>query len=215
MPTITLNFEEAYAIGHQNKLWALRGHSINTYASLEHALSYLMSEFSGLPKDVANLIFFSVVNTQTRLRILNELQTKKYGAKLSSFWASLEKHLIKLTGTRNDIVHWTIVGSYHGNSKQKLVLRPPDYGTPHGKSKELTSNDLEQFIRKCYFVERHCRWLEIWLRDNDFREKKEGKVWEEIFSRPITYPPNKTHPLHSICFAEDFQLPPFHLQGTL
>jgi len=57
-----LDFGEALQCGGDAEFWAIRGHAIQAYASLEQALCMLFATLAGVYPDVAGIIFFMTVN---------------------------------------------------------------------------------------------------------------------------------------------------------
>jgi hypothetical protein len=195
--TEPINLERVFAESSQDQFWAIRGHAIQAYASLEQSLCGIFAHASGTPLDVAGIIFFKIVNVGTMLGILEKLLKKKHGTAYSLFWNSFLATLRQISETRNWIVHWNAATFLedHGHS---LGLTPPnihDYG-PNTPPPIKTANIIE-FMEKCAFLARLANMFKM-IHTAEIvaqMDARQVQTWRDLFAQPITYPPPNSHPL--------------------
>src|SRR5579864_9620807 len=87
---------------NQDAFWAFRGHAIQAYAGLEQSLCRIFAYLTGMPLDVAGIIFFKIVSAGTLFSILEKLMRKKHGETYALFWNSYLKTLRKASEERNE-----------------------------------------------------------------------------------------------------------------
>ena len=183
----------------EDQFWALRGHAIQAYASLEQSLCRLLAYLGAMSGEVAALIFFRITSTQARNTILEKLFRYKFGDKFNLFRNSLISQLRPIDTERNEIVHWNTVNNVGvgegGLSTISVTLRPPAFIYNINNSPEKTVDDLIEFMQKCSFYERLLNMF-IPTTDDSYDMPGFDKIpWLSIFSQPIVYPPLAGHPL--------------------
>jgi hypothetical protein len=171
-----------------------RGTAIQNYAALEHTLCMLMANLMGTSVQISSVIFFRIINTRSRNKILDDLM-KLRTTGYEEYWKSLLKLIRKVDSTRNEIVHWTAVTNINPPSIS-MTLRPPDFWN-RDSATELGIADLQEFSDKCNFINRSLAMFNVVV----FNQGGTGHgPWFEIFRQQAVYPPPSTHPL--------FQKPP-------
>src|SRR5208282_4649667 len=95
-----VNLDDANRAAAQNPFWAIRGHAIQAYASLEQSLCLAFAQLSGIDEKIAGTIFFAIPGPQIR-KVLEKLVTYRYGNNYDVFWRSFLKALSQITETRN------------------------------------------------------------------------------------------------------------------
>jgi hypothetical protein len=172
---------------------ATRGTSIDAYSGLEQSLCAALALFGEMPPDVAGLIFFRMVNTRSRLSVLEKLALRKYGTKYKKFWASASKRVEELDRTRNWIVHWAVVHEIRDDKVSPCLMQPNFHDADFGGEK-VDTHDLEAFIAKANFMNRLINMLISFERVPQLLGAQ-AQAWQEIFQQACTYPPSCTHPL--------------------
>jgi hypothetical protein len=196
--TDPIDLEQVFAESSQDPFWAIRGKAIQSYANLEQSLCRLFANFSGMPMDVAAIVFFKIVNAGTLHGILEKLLKKKHGATYSIFWNSYAKTIRQVTEVRNHVVHWNVSTTIDDSGFSGLSLIPPniwEYG-PNSPA-PITTADLLEFITQCDFLTRLGNMFHMILTPHIVAGMDAGTVqtWRDIFLQPVTYPPPGNHPL--------------------
>lgn len=185
----------------------LRAQAINSYAGLESSLCRLLSTLLGTDLESTSIIFYQLVNTRSRSRILEQLIKKRFKDEHTAYFhgvpytphkRGLMTLVSELDTTRNEIIHWHTVNQISGDDASHastLVLKPPAFFFSRQESVRTTA-DLVDFIGKSDFVQRSinmfCMWHDGPLDgiNDDWR-----KPWHDIFQQPCVYPPPDNHPL--------------------
>ncbi len=131
---------------------------IQSYANLEQSLCLLFVHLTGMPLEIAAIIFFKIVNAATLFSILEKLLRKKHGATYSLFWNSFLGILrAQVTPLRNQIVHWNAVDFAQDMTGSEMVLMPPTFYLPSVDGPQrITVADMSEFRNKCYFLSHLC-----------------------------------------------------------
>lgn len=192
--------ENTYPIGkypavNQDVFLTARANAIQAFASLEFSLSIVFSRWLGTAPELGGLVFFRIINTHSRNRILDDLKETHFPDQYSLFWNSLLKLIRQIDQRRNEIVHWHVVNTIDLDLPHKeasrLTLSPPT-GWTSKSTASINEDDLEKFIRKCNFVARLATMFSFLKTEH---AEALGETWLDIFQRPIVYPPPDTHPL--------------------
>lgn len=77
-----------------------RGYAISSYSELEQSLCMLFGGLADLSQDVAALIFFRIVNTRSRLSILEYLFKNRFGSNFNLLRNSIVNHVKDLEHIR-------------------------------------------------------------------------------------------------------------------
>ena len=185
------------------ELKVARADAIHAYAGVEQALSLVLAAFLGATPTQASIIFFNIIASRSRDKILEGLLKEKFGKTYDTYWYGVEGQpgvksvpgmsalLQQLATTRNFIVHWTIaVNIGEGPITEELI--PPTIWHLVDDRRSLSVQDLNAFRAKADFVWRSLNMFQllisgIWPDAPD--------AWREIFQQPCTYPPSDGHPL--------------------
>lgn len=132
----------------------LRGLAINAYASLEQSLSRALACFGEMPPDVAGLIFFRMVNTRSRMSVLEKLMRRRYGVTYGPFWNSFVRHIESLDKERNKIVHWHRASIVNSGPQPTFFLVSPNIYELNVGSEQIGVPDMVAFTIKADFFTR-------------------------------------------------------------
>jgi hypothetical protein len=182
-----------------------RANAIQAYANVEQSLSMLFSHLLGTTMQKAGVVFFRITNSHSRNTIISSLLTLQYGNSFDAFWHGQNHQpgmltlVRQLDSRRNEIVHWHVSDNVHLDGETQMrhqTLNPPNFWAQSGAS--ITVADLVEFCRKADFVQRSLTFFWITMHnpslDNPLPENA-LLPWRDIFSRPVSYPPQDTHPL--------------------
>ena len=182
-----------------------RADAIHNYVNVEQALSSLLAILLGTSNDQAGIVFFNIIASRSRDKIIEGLLEKRFGNQYDRYWhgiaggagtkrePGLFALLQQLATTRNFIVHWTIavnVGS--GPITESLI--PPNIWGFKDDQRSLSIQDLMEFIRKASFVSRSLTIFNS-IVGGQWPDGSAQSPWPDIFQQPCTYPPLDTHPL--------------------
>lgn len=182
----------------QDPFWAVRAKAIQSYATLEQSLCGLLAAVGNIEPEVAGIIFFKISSTDSRSKIIEKLFRRKCQGQYNLFVNSLISQLRPINIKRNEIVHWNTSQKISGPtpSDWSLSLIPPNFWEHNVDSPSIGIQDLVDFANKCSF---YSRLINIFLLRMDPRYQEHlastQNTWLEIFSQPITYPPQSGHPL--------------------
>ena len=197
-----------------NKLRLYRGKAINAYAGVEPALCNIFGLLLGVEGyEVAPTVFYSITNTHSRNRIMDDLLEKRHGPTYQAYWngipgtpnkSGLFTIIRQLDQMRNEIVHWHL-GVKSGNPLMKIL---PDVQRELGKprltpiieptARTISISELQEFIRRANFVERSLMlFLVFVIPFENIKSLISG--WDEmrptlreIFAQPASYPPSNS-----------------------
>jgi hypothetical protein len=195
-PNIAL--EEVSRVLDQDPFWAVRAKAIQSYASLEQSLCGLLAALGNIETEVAGIIFFKISSADSRNKIIEKLFRRKYQGQYNLFINSLLSQLRPIDIKRNEIVHWNTAQTISGAtpSDWSLSLIPPNFWTRNADSPSIGIQDLVTFANKCSFYSRLINMFSV-VMDPRHQESIASvrDTWLEIFSQPIAYPPQASHPL--------------------
>jgi len=189
---------------HADEFWNLRGHAIDAYAKLEHALARLFATVIGGKPRIAGAIFFRIVNTNSRNSIIEDILKIHLGSKFALFRNSLIRFLSRLDKERNKIVHWEVTKILETKPQMHvaLTLEPRSLTYGFGKRESITADSLADFIAQCDFVSNLVEMFDqVILGGRPYLIKiseDDRDAMLDIFLQPIEYPPPTTHPLSPI-----------------
>jgi len=177
-----------------------RGRALDTFAKLESTLCWVLAEVGNLEFKIASTIFYSNIFFQPRIEIISAIIESAYGNRFKIFWTSTCKILNSLNKQRNKIVHWHSYPVYEKNKNSdkkdfentKFILIHPIIKGPDDKLSELSSHNIEEFIKKTQYVTqvlnrfRHC-----FDKTVPILTKQEIKLFSE---NELKYPPDKNDP---------------------
>jgi hypothetical protein len=180
-----------------------RADAIHNYVGLEQSLSSLLAILLGISNDQAGIIFFNIIATGSRDKIIDGLLEKRFGNQYDRYWhgvsgaQGIKKEpglfalLQQLTTTRNFIVHWATAISVQRGAE---LLIPPNVWGFKDDQRSLSIQDLEEFSRKASFVSRSLNMFNL-IAGGQWPADVEQSPWPDIFQQPCTYPPSDSHPL--------------------
>ncbi|MBI1236533.1 MAG: hypothetical protein GC188_07595 [Alphaproteobacteria bacterium] len=179
----------------------LRGLAIGYYANIEQSLASLLTYLMRVEHKVGGLIFFSVVNTRSRRRIINKLLNMRLGDAAKPFRRFMDNELNFLDGKRNEIVHWAPVNKISGNHRigidkpDSVALSPPNLSESIGNSIEVTDADIVEFVNRCEFLHRAIN-IFVFLHFQEEPDDASLNTLREKYEQPWSYPPAEGHPLY-------------------
>lgn len=163
-----------------------RAVAIQNYAAIEHSLCFFMAHLMGTSAQVSSIIFFRIINTKSRNKILEDLIKMKIPSYLE-YWKSMLKLIRKLDTKRNEIVHWTAMT--HLGPSITMTLKPPDFWNRTGDA-EVTISDMREFAETCNFVSRSINMFNIVIFQGGSSQQES---WLQIFQQQVIYPPPDNH----------------------
>ena len=181
-----------------------RAAALDAYATLESSICETFTCLTGTARNIGGLVFFRMVNTRSRLVVLETLLKDKH-PEFAGSRNSLIKHLTDLDSTRNRIIHWTMVRVIASASVINLsgpfedaFLQRPDHWWLTDHSERLSVGDVLAFTHKADYVSRCLNMFNIVIMP-DRPERLDGidQAWRERFLSPLPYPPPEDHPLYS------------------
>ncbi len=193
-----------------------RANAINAYASVEKSLCRIFGHLLTTELNLAAIVFYSITNTHSRNRIIDELLEKRYGTTYEAYWNGIpdthNKHgmfkiIRQLDQRRNEIVHWHI--GFHPDDIPRLGLTKPSiYPLIEPNSPSISVQDLNQFVEKADFVSRSLTIFYVLISSPIVSEEEALQPLQEIFQQPASYPPSDTNPLSRNYKAPEIPLPP-------
>lgn len=196
-PDRNIPLEDAIKISHQDPIWANRGKAIQSYAILEQSLCSLFSDLSETKQHIVTTVFYKIINSDSRNKILEKLLHGKHGRKYNLFWNAYFKELRKIDIKRNEIVHWLSAMNAAINTQNMMIIgitliHPASLGHKEPPS-QITSSDLLEFAIKCDIFARLCN---MFVAATSHKEMGDAaKPWLDIFQQSLVYPLPANHPL--------------------
>jgi hypothetical protein len=194
-----IDLGEAMRVAAQDQFWAIRGHAVQSYASLEQSLCRLFAALANTSDEIAGIIFFRISSTHARSKIIEKLFQRKFDDKYNLFRNSLLRELRPIDAERNEIVHWNVVSNISGDAagaaSVSVSLRPPGFLYNWKNSPEKDSHAILKFMEKCSFFARLLNIFLLVTGDHSPMPEADKKPWLDIFQQPIVYPPPAGHPL--------------------
>lgn len=179
-----------------------RGQCLVAYAAVENSLVSLFAHLMGTTRDYAGVSFFKMNNARARNATLERLLKKRHSSTHNIFWNSYSEQLQGLDAKRNKIVHWAMKTVYEGGPLvSRVLLIPPNYEDGNENTPEMELENLIEFIERCYFLT-HLTEMFLFILGSRlaFVNRDEANkillTWQEIFQKPIAYPPPEAHPLY-------------------
>lgn len=177
----------------QGRFWALRGRAIQAYSQLEQALFELFASLTGMPPDMAGIIFFKITNSRARSDIIRKLFRKRHGANFNLFLNSIIDQLQVLDAARNEIVHWNAILVVGENGEPPAFkLAPPTYVMDGEFRNEAF---IVEFSDKCsYFSSEIGVFVTATTpgRVHGMADETRQSLLER-FSQSLSYPPPQAH----------------------
>ena len=102
--TFLVNGSDPFREG-ENSFHVSRAAAIQAYAKLEQALCGLFAFVLGVDAPTAGIVFFKIVNSKSRLDIIEKLKKRKLGAAHNLYFNSLLTGMKKLDGRKFFNVH--------------------------------------------------------------------------------------------------------------
>jgi hypothetical protein len=179
-----------------------RANAINAYASVEQSLCHIFGHLLGTELNLAAIVFYSITNTHSRNRIIEELLKKRHGTTYEAYWNGVPRTANKrgtftiireLDQSRNELVHWHI-GFTHGEIPGIGLTKPTSLAQPNAPS--ISLQDLIQFVEKADFVHRSLNiFFALVSTPRTAPEADALQALREIFQQPASYPPSDMNPL--------------------
>jgi hypothetical protein len=154
--------------------------------------------------NLASIVFYSITNTHSRNRIIDELLEKRHGRTYEAYWNGTPNAphkrgmftiIHQLDQSRNEIVHWHI-GFTHGKAPGIGLTKPTMWPLVEPNYPSISVQDLIQFVDKADFVHRSLNIFFVLISSTpDASEAEALQVLQEIFQQPASYPPLDTNPL--------------------
>jgi hypothetical protein len=189
---------EGFAIHYYRAL------AINAYASLEAALCRNFGYLMGTKLDLAEIVFYSITNTHSRNRILDELISKKFGSEYEPSWngvpgthnkRGLFTYIRQLDQRRNEIVHWHVTMDAAPNpmAARYSLMKPAAYAVLERATSTISIPEFKDFIEKADFVAYLANMFSVIAQgEGDFPGLTSLR---DIFRQPVSYPPPDKSPL--------------------
>jgi hypothetical protein len=151
---------------------------------------------------LAAIVFYSITNTNSRNRIIDELLEKRHVTTYEAYWNGIPGTpnkrgmftiIRQLDQSRNELVHWHI-GFTHGEIPGIGLRKPTSWAQPNAPS--ISMQDLIQFVEKADFVHRSLNIFFLLVSTPRTAPEAEAlQTLDEIFQQPASYPPSDTNPL--------------------
>ncbi len=174
----------------EKRFFIARGRAIQSYAMLESDLCVLFTSLLETRQDLAGIVFFKITSARYRNLIVEKLIKRHYGSEYNHFWNSIKKLLVKADQRRNEIVHWTEVGTSQ-RGFHEIGLSPPNWMTM-SSSPTLTEVELDEFCELCSVL---CRAVTAFnyvvLGNVDYGGRREEYL--NIFHQALDYPLQDGH----------------------
>lgn len=169
-----------------------RANAIHAYAYLEQALCRLFAFLAQVDNRTAGIVFFKVVNTRSRLAILDQLMRYRRGDEHRTFFNSLMKNLPKLDTDRNKVIHWLPVITIY-DDRVSVLLQHPDFSDSTDNQSPIDEAELNVFARNCTAYGRA-----IHLFTSHLLGEEQVAPWQHIFQLRFPYPLPEDHPIFQI-----------------
>ncbi|MGH2362173.1 MAG: hypothetical protein ACRDGM_16725 [bacterium] len=177
-----------------------RAEAIEDYGELERGLASLFAGMIGTSERIGHLIFFRMVNTRSRLAVMEELVRVKT-PESRAFFSSLSKLIGQCDTDRNKVIHWGVMqkATIRGNGRIDSEIVLSNTTSPPGEGGEFSVEEMDQFAEKCFFVGRNAhefariRFPQPTVKYTHWGDEREA--WLQTFRGPITHPPSADHPL--------------------
>ena len=181
------------------RLKIARADAIDAYSGLEIALARLFAQVLGTTPDQAGVVLFRVGNARARNKMIEHLIKRKHGPKYNLYWNWLLKFIGQLDQRRNEVVHWHMqirpnFGRSGNLTSATASLVPPNVWDRRRSRQSLNERDLKDFALKCDFAEAAV-WFFVFYGEGRLGTRKMRATWQDIFQRPLAYPPQDNHPI--------------------
>jgi hypothetical protein len=180
--------------------------AIDIYSAFESELMDLMQCLLGIDYRTANIVFWRIANTRSRIAILKDAFSPDIKGKVKTFWKGMQSQISKLDSRRNKIVHWQMTVHLCEEGVDYVLKRQAKMDI----LEMITINDLIAFIIETNFTVSVLRHFVKYLLDLKNGRSDLPIPWQGIFQQPFAYPPPKSHPLSPIPKARQFQPAPHH-----
>lgn len=166
-----------------------RAGAIEAYAMLEKWLSSLFAHLLKTSPSLGGIVYFRIINTRSRNRILEDLLKRRYKKACGLYWNSLLKLIGILDQRRNEIVHWHMNYTHeegsHPDDGMHFSLVPAT-GWATNSDASISTDEFIQFIEKCIFTYTEVQEFLNYLHEID-GEKLDPS--HDKFQRALIYPP--------------------------
>jgi hypothetical protein len=179
-----------------------RSEALNVYTRVEASLCLLFETVATLDRETAELIFYKIVNTSSRLQILDALLKKNIDSSYEAYWEGIPNtpnrrglvHLLRdIDAFRNKIAHWVLAATISAEGARLGLVRPNIWADE--SSEQITTEDIVSFIEKADWVSRSVNTMAVYLKNTAGQDQDWRRTWHGIFQQPCTYPPTTDHPL--------------------
>lgn len=190
-PSKMADFDEMVAEAEDNFLVA-RALAIQAYAEVERSLCWMFGFLIEVDDNVAGIIFYRMVNSRSRLAVIEDLKKLRWGDKYDAYFRSVIRALKPLDQERNQIVHWHGQPWHMPERSRGGYLRPANFSAGGDIEKWIDPEQLIEFAYKCDFYARSINMMV-------FTEALPIPISEDpsqyILQQPAAYPPPEGHPL--------------------
>src|SRR5829696_4377692 len=181
-----------------------RALAMEAYVKVESAMADLLAVLLGTTERKASHVLFRVTNTSARNAILTSLLNESQGDKYDIFWngqaggpnqkklPGLIAVISQLDTTRNSIAHWLPIqtaGVGDTGYKSWEELRPAHYWARDVVFEPITTEGLNEFIRKANYVSSSLAVLYLIIHKPHLMSAAELETWTHRFEQPGFYPP--------------------------
>jgi hypothetical protein len=167
-----------------------RANAINAYASVEQSLCRIFGHLLGTEFNLASIVFYSITNTHSRNRIIDELLEKRHGRTYEAYWNGTPNAphkrgmftiIRQLDQSRNEIVHWHI-GFTRGKAPGIGLTKPTMWPLVEPNYPSISVQDLIQFVDKADFIHRSLNIFFVLISSTpDASEAEALQALQEIF----------------------------------
>lgn len=142
------------------------GHAIESYATVEGALAFLLKEILKLTPIQAFVVSAAIQNTRARGEMFDDLLRISFAGKLNPYWSRCSAFLGKLALFRNAIAHWHPHTSIYLMNDDSIKLGDHSLGKlVPGGTDHIRKPDIDLFITDCAKIKYHIDIITAFVRD--------------------------------------------------
>ncbi|MGE0564001.1 MAG: hypothetical protein AB7O50_05750 [Pseudolabrys sp.] len=176
------------------KLQLARAAALEAYSDLEQQLCLQFADLIDADVQKASIVFYRITNTHSRNRIIDTLIESEFGDEYQIFWRSVLKLIRQLDQTRNEFIHWHVLGQ--DGDEEQPGIEPDEVfvlasHNPAG-SEALTTSGLWKFVEKTEFVRLQLVMFYLFHLSRPSPEARKADKTYEAFRQPVVYPPPST-----------------------